>query len=168
MRPTLPIGTEAGPVRGPGTRLQAGHGFTLVEILVVLVLVGLLSAMLVPMLLPSSGRTLERSAAEVNLALRETRRQARAQRQSLNFTVDTGDKGYRTGGSAPWQALPDDMTIELTTAESLLSSTTRGAIAFHPDGSSSGGRIVLGLAGQARQIDIEWLTGRIRVTEVKP
>jgi hypothetical protein len=36
-------------------------------------------------------------------------------------------------------------------------------ISFAPDGSASGGGIVLGSANRRVKIDIEWLTGRVQV-----
>ena len=50
----------------------------------------------------------------------------------------------------------------------LLSGNGRGGIDFFPDGTSTGGRITLALEGRNRRIDIEWLTGRIRVAEDEP
>jgi general secretion pathway protein H len=64
--------------------------------------------------------------------------------------------------------LPEGSTAEITTAQSLVSDDDRGAIAFFPDGSSSGGRIRLGLDGHVRRIDVEWLTGRIALVDERP
>lgn len=150
-----------------GTENSHGHGFTLVELLIALALVAVLSAMMAPMLLPSAGRTLQASGQELAQYLRETRRQARAKRQTHIFTVDTANQRYQREGSERWQDLPDGMTVELTTARSLLDTSSRGRIVFNPDGSSTGGRVELSLNGLAKHIDVEWLTGKIRVAEVE-
>ena len=138
------------------------RGFTLVELLIVIALLALISALLSPMLLPSAGRTINQTSNEISLRLRELRREAQSSKQHLRFWIDTSGKRYREDKSAAWRALPKEMTVELTTAESLLRSADSGTIDFYPDGSST--RIVLGLKGRTAQIDIEWLTGRVRVS----
>ena len=138
-------------------------GFTLVELLIVLTLLATLSALLAPILLPSPGRQLQHAASEVVTTLRETRRLAQRAQTRQRFFVDTEQGRYGIVDTGRDRRLPDDTTAALTTAESLLLGDSAGGIDFFPDGSSTGGRLVLGLDGHVRQIDIEWLTGRIRV-----
>ncbi len=143
-------------------------GYTLVELLIVITLVVAISAFLAPMMLPSPARVLQQAAGEIATALRETRREARARQMRMRFSIDTADGRYGTRGMPIAHALPQDVTANLTTAESLLSGDSAGGIDFFPDGSSSGGRIVLHAADIGLQVDVEWLTGRIRIAEVKP
>ena len=140
-------------------------GFTLIELMVVFTLLITLSAVLAPLLLPSPGRTLQTTAGEMATTLRETRRQAQADQVRKRFLIDTESWRYGVEGGNSWRALPTDMTAALTTGESLLTSDTRGGIDFFPDGTSSGGRVELGLGERSLKVDIEWLTGRIRVTD---
>jgi general secretion pathway protein H len=158
MRQTSATGTEPGRQRG----------FTLVEILIVLGLMALVSAMLVPLLAPSPARTLQTSSSELAQHLRETRRAALSQRRFRSLAIDTEQRRFQVDDGERWRALPDGMTVEVTTARSLLDSASVGRIAFNPDGSSSGGRIVLALDGHARRIDVEWLTGKVRVAGLQP
>lgn len=144
------------------------RGFTLVEILVVLTLLVTLSAILAPVLLPSPARVLRTAASEVATGLRETRRLARAEQQRRRFTIDTEQRRFGTDGRGQGRRLPDDVDVALTTARSLLVSDSRGGIDFYPDGSSTGGRVALSADGRRLHVDIEWLTGRVRVAEVTP
>lgn len=130
----------------------------------VILLVSVLSVVLSPILLPSAGRTVSQVANQIGMQLREIRRLAQSTEQRQQFWVDTLARRYRTDDTAEWHMLPKEMTVQLTTAESLLRSADSGSIEFYPDGTSSGGRIVLGLEGQTAQIDIEWLTGRVRLS----
>ena len=137
----------AGIAAGNGRRRKSG--FTLVEVLVVLTLLVTLSAILAPVLLPSPTRVLRTAASDVATGLRETRR----------FGIEGRSQGRQ---------VPDDISIELTTAQSLQFDDSRGGIDFFPDGSSTGGRVTLSTEGREMHVDIEWLTGRIRVAEVTP
>ncbi|MCB1773538.1 MAG: prepilin-type N-terminal cleavage/methylation domain-containing protein [Gammaproteobacteria bacterium] len=149
--------------RGGRSVTRGIAGFTLVELLIVLTLLTALSAVLAPILLPSPGRQLQHAASEVITTLRETRRLAQRGQVRRRFFVDTELGRYGIVDSDRDRRLPDGTTAALTTAESLLLGEGAGGIDFFPDGSSTGGRLVLGLDGHARQIDIEWLTGRIRI-----
>lgn len=143
-------------------------GFTLVELLIVVTMLVTLSAVLAPMLLPSPARTLRAAAGEVATALRETRRQAQAEHRPRRFTVDVDAGRFGPEGAHRPRTLPAQVQVALTTADTLVDSDTRGGIDFYPDGSSSGGRVSLGLAEHVVQVDIEWLTGRVRVSTVQP
>ena len=149
-------------------RRSKKKGYTLVELLIVITLVVAISAFLAPMMLPSPARLLQQAAGEVATTLRETRREARARQMRMRFSIDTADGRYGTLGISNTRVLPQDVQASLTTAESLLSGDATGGIDFFPDGSSSGGRIVLNTSDTGLQVDVEWLTGRIRIAEVAP
>jgi general secretion pathway protein H len=144
------------------------RGFTLVELLIVVTLLVTLSAVLAPILMPSPTRTLRATASEVATTLRETRRRAQAEQASRRFVVDTDARRFGIEGAGGWRTLPEDVGVELTTAASLAVGRELGGVDFFPDGSSSGGRVALEMAELSIRVDIEWLTGRIRVSEIEP
>ena len=154
--------------RGGSLRQRRAVGITLVELLIVVTLLVTLSAVLAPILMPSPTRTLRGTAGEIATTLRETRRLARAQQAPRRFVVDARARRFGIEGAAGWHPLPDDMEVALTTAQSLLVDQQRGGIDFFPDGSSTGGRVSLEMAERSVRVDIEWLTGRIRVSEAGP
>jgi general secretion pathway protein H len=57
------------------------------------------------------------------------------------------------------------MKAALTTGRSLVTGESEGGIDFFPDGSSTGGRVYLEIDARSLKVDVEWLTGRIRVQE---
>jgi general secretion pathway protein H len=59
--------------------------------------------------------------------------------------------------------LPDDLDLKLEAAESQMQSPQVGAVRFYPDGSSTGGRIVVARGDHGYQVGVQWLTGRIRL-----
>lgn len=171
MAPTSPTGTDRAIAIAPhndSCHRPQTPGFTLIELLVALAILAVLSAALSPLLLPTPARTLSAAAGEMVVALRETRRLAQSMHARQAFVVDTAANRYAVDGQVGWRSLPAGSTAEITTAESLISEENLGAIAFFPDGSSSGGRIKLGLGGHVRQIDVEWLTGRIVLAGTAP
>lgn len=151
-----------------GNRRARQLGFSLLELLVALTIVALLGAALSPLLLPTPARTIHAAAGEIVVALRETRRLAQSERQPRHLVVDTEALRFGIDSSERWRALPPDSTAEITTAQSLIGEDNTGAIAFFPDGSSSGGRVKLGLDGHIAQVDVDWLTGRIRLADDSP
>ena len=161
---TSPTGTKQGGFNSL-TKRPRSAGFSLIEVLIVMTLIVTMTALLAPILLPSPGRVLRASASEMATTLRETRRHAQAESRRKRFLVDTSEHRFGIADSALWKPLPEGMTVQLTTAQALITDENRGGIDFYPDGTSTGGRLVLGMAQQSVQIDVEWLTGRIRVLD---
>ena len=168
MTQTSQTGTESGGRKTTSGPVLRHGGFTLVELLIVLTLLVTLTAVLSPMLLPSPARELRAAAGEIATTLRETRRHAQADQQRQRFIMDTQTGQYGIERTASWRTLPEDIRAELTTSKSLVSGQERGAIDFFPNGSSTGGRVRLGMADRSIRVDIEWLTGRIRIAETDP
>jgi general secretion pathway protein H len=63
-----------------------------------------------------------------------------------------------------------ELKLEAASAETL--DEQRGAIRFFPDGSSTGGRVILargeGAAQRGYQVGVTWLTGRVRMAPWEP
>lgn len=151
-------------------RCRGNHrrrGFSLVELLIVIALIVTLGAILAPLLLPSPARALQAGARDVATALRESRREARAMHPRRYSSMDTETGAFGTAGGPQQYTLPDGVQAELTTAQSLSEGDSTGRIAFFPDGSASGGRVRLAAARHALQVDVEWLNGRIRISEAE-
>nr|WP_294554073.1 GspH/FimT family pseudopilin [uncultured Rhodopila sp.] len=129
-------------------------GFTLIEILVVLAILGL-ALSIVAGFAPMGRSALDLAAATDTLTntLRLARVQAITRQQPVLFTLPAGGQGYAVDGTA--RALPNDVNA----------SMDRAAIRFTPDGSSSGGTIRLTGGGRVRWLRVEWLTGRVSASE---
>lgn len=141
------------------------RGFTLLEILVVLFLMGLAYAMAVPTI-GSGAVTLELKGATRQLAaaLRKARGTAIAQREDAVLTVDVGQRRFALSGDSKIYPLPKDLDINLFTAQSEQLEEQVGNIRFFPDGTSTGGRITLTAKGSSFAVDVDWLTGKVAIT----
>jgi general secretion pathway protein H len=140
-------------------------GFTLLELIVVLAILALGFAYVAP----NFARNLEsvrfKSAVrEVALELRRARGQALSQGKEVVFWVDVTGAKFGVDQDQP-KPLPKTVELTLDTAETELIAPGRGGIRFFPDGSSTGGRIVLRCGGQAKRVDVNWLTGRVSIAD---
>jgi general secretion pathway protein H len=73
---------------------------------------------------------------------------------------------YRVGDGAE-RHLPANLSFELLTIVGESRGAGIGDIRFNPDGSSTGGRIVLAGAQQRMAVGVDWLTGRVTVADVR-
>lgn len=139
-------------------------GFTLIELLVVVALLGLLMAVVPPMV--SRGfPTVEMrgSARQLAAGLRQVRSEAVLRGTDRALFVDLEKRRYQIGGDVQAHPLPGWLHIELITAQSEAVDSEHGAIRFYPDGSSTGGRVTLRDEDNGYVVDVDWLTGRIDV-----
>ena len=140
-------------------------GFTLLELMVVIAVAALAAALVIPRLTtPSAATDAARASRLIAAALRETRDQAIFANDRTAFILDVERRAFRAG-NRPAAALPTSVDISLGTAESLVTDDGKGEILFYPDGSSTGGQILVEPAtrsgGDAYEVRVDWLTGRI-------
>lgn len=144
--------------------MSTDRGFTLLELLVVLVIAVLLLT-LVPPLFQGAGSTSELKAAARQLAagLRSARNEAVMQQREASLILDLEQHRFKVTGIPQQIALPEDIGIEIFTAQSELLNQASAGIRFFPDGSSTGGRVTLTTGERAFAVDVDWLTGRVSI-----
>lgn len=146
-------------------RLHENPGFSLIELLVVLTILGLALAIIPPLLNNViKSAQVKNAARELASGLRQVRSIAISRQEESYLAIDIADETFTINGKNKKLDLPDNTKITLTTAKSEQQSKTRGAIRFFPDGSSTGGRIMLRAAAGRYSIDVSWLTGQISIT----
>jgi len=140
------------------------RGFTLLELLIVLLLMTLVFTA-TPPLMSSVGLTTELrgSARQLAAGLRLARNEAVTRQQAEALTVDIEQREFSVAGKT--RSLPDDeaVTVKLYTAQSELLDGARGNIRFFPDGSSTGGYIALADSKVEYRVKVDWVTGRINI-----
>ena len=135
------------------------QGFTLVELMVVLVIVALIMGLVATSMSRSISSAEARSATRTLVAnIRYTRTRAIVGRAEKVFRVDIDNRSYRAPGRKPVY-LPEGVDVTLTTARSEMTSETVGGIRFFPDGGSTGGHIELTINGREYRVNVAWLTG---------
>lgn len=149
----------------PGDALPR-NGFTLLEIVVVIAIVGVLLAA-VPgfMFRDQSGLRLETAVRTVADGLRRTRSEAVRRNRVQVFMVDVASRRFRAGGERPLTQLDRSLELGLATARSELIDEGTGSIRFFPDGSSTGGRVALASGDRYAEVTVDWLTGLVAIDD---
>lgn len=148
------------------TRRAGQQGFTLLEILVVLVIGVLLVTLVPPLLSGMSGATELRGAArQLAAGLRNARNEAVTRQREAILTLDLAQRRFAVSGDPREITLPDGLALKLYTARSELLDAATGNIRFFPDGSSTGGAITVSGPKLAYRVNVDWLTGAIAIVE---
>jgi general secretion pathway protein H len=138
-------------------------GFTLLEMLVVLAILGLVVALALPTLRrPPANLRLEAATRTLASALRYSRAQAIARNADVILTIHADRKVFQSSVGSAIQ-LDQEISVEMIFAAPERRGGAGGAIRFFPDGSSSGGDIVLTLDKRRTRISVNWLTGQARL-----
>ena len=139
-------------------------GFTLFELLAVLTIMALSIGVLMHMLPSGSGNGALRSSAS---ALANEFRNARIlainrQRQSV-VRIDAERRLVRASGQPKPLQLARSIRLQITSADSEQTERGLAGVRFFPNGSSTGGTVVLKQNGNAYEVRVNWLTGRVSV-----
>jgi general secretion pathway protein H len=141
-----------------------GRGFTLIELLVVLLLLGIVYALAGPML-DTGGTGVDLKAASRQLAagLRKARSTAIADGHDAVLTLQVEARQFAVTGDPKTYSLPGKVGIALFTSQAELMAGSTGSIRFFADGSSTGGRITLSIGKAKQSVDVDWITGRVKI-----
>jgi len=68
---------------------------------------------------------------------------------------------YQVQGQQQTLKLPEDLTLSLVILTKNYAGNEIASIIFYKDGSSSGAQVLLELDNHKKQIEVNWLTGKI-------
>lgn len=130
-----------------------------------LVILVLAWAVAVPALRGTSSAELEAAARQLAAGLRQARSEAITRNRPYGLEIDVEARRFRLEDGGRSRAVSSDIDLDLYTARSERIDDARATIRFFPDGSSTGGRVGLRAGERAVAVDVDWLTGRIRILD---
>ena len=144
-------------------------GFTLLELIIVLVIAAAMMSIVPPMISSAlPGTQLKSASRQIAAGLNYARNHALTSGKESTLVLDLEKKTFVVSGRGKTYDLPGDLALKLFTAESEMLSEEVGGIRFFPDGGSTGGRITLSSGQRAYAVDVDWLTGRVRILDAEP
>ncbi|MCB1832801.1 MAG: prepilin-type N-terminal cleavage/methylation domain-containing protein [Geminicoccaceae bacterium] len=120
-------------------------GFTLIELIVAMVLLGMLTAMVYPSIAALGRTSIDDAAAALVSHLRSMRHEAL-----------TSGIPQKVGSDDLVRIVPSAIRVE---------GFDDGPLTLLPNGASSGAELVLRRDGEERRISVDWLTGRIGLAD---
>ncbi|MDB6164162.1 MAG: ral secretion pathway protein [Xanthomonadaceae bacterium] len=148
----------------PVTRRSIPRGFTLLEIILVMAIIALASVLAAAAMGGGfRGMQLGASAKQIASNLRFTRAQAIATGKQQQFVIDPHAHQWRAPKSRHGD-IPPKLGIAFIGAREVQPRGGEGAIAFFPDGASTGGRIQLSSGKAMWTVNVAWLTGQVEIT----
>ena len=112
---------------------------------------------------PADLMALSAATSRIAGGLRDTRQAAVARKEEQVFMVDVEQRQVASSSSDGLVPLDQALSMRLYTARSELIDESKGRIRFFPDGSSTGGRIDLEVAGGSAAVRVHWANGRVTV-----
>lgn len=141
-------------------------GYTLMELLVVMVIIALATAVIAPRLITNSpARSVKNNSMQLVTLYKKGRVLALRTGISQIVLVDTITKTAWLSDGAKIK-FADDINIDTITAEPESDAGLAG-IRFFPDGTSTGGEITLSSDKTSYVISVVWLNAEVRLETIK-
>lgn len=144
---------------------QTHNGFTLIETLVVLGILILLLT-IIPPYFPNviDNSKLKAASRQLYNELKTTRHLATSKQEQKQLLIDLEYKQYTIDTKTRKLDIPKDTEIKLIISQAEFEDNDKkGGIRFYPDGSSTGGQIILSRKEHSYTVDVNWLTGKVTI-----
>jgi general secretion pathway protein H len=136
-------------------------GFTLVEVLAVMLIIALVSSLAVTMT-PGTGRAkLKALTLEIAALLRRERIDAVLTGRERQVSLD-GEQRVLVGDGGGVVAVPSDVAVDILGIDALWSGR-QAVVRFHPDGASTGAVLKLSRERAEYEIRVNWFTGGVAI-----
>ncbi|WP_432471308.1 GspH/FimT family pseudopilin [Amphritea sp. HPY] len=146
------------------------RGYTLLELLVVLVIAALLLGVVAPRLFAvMPGVELKTSTQELAAMLRHARSLAIAGGRVITVEYDDELPALRISGQSKNYRWPKSVQLsldnEVDPPQYGIAQDVAARISFYPDGSSNGGILSVAADSGEYQIAVHWLTGKVTIDD---
>ncbi len=139
-------------------------GFTILELLVVMAILAGVASITFPLVYRAHPEaTLRATANHLAGELRAARGYAIKTNQQQTLTLDVGRRIYWVAGRGRPQRIANSVGLDFVTLEKERVDGSQARLRFMPDGSATGGNIVLTSGGHKATVEVDWMTGHARV-----
>ncbi len=143
-------------------------GFTLIEMVCVLAIIGLLASVALPAIPRGTSQArLEGYAVETASLLIADRDAAIRRHAVVRAALAPGGAGILSGAYPRGVTYPGDVAVDAVLAKTCAGHATGATIDFFPNGGSCGGTVELARGDIGYQIRVNWLTGAVEITPRK-
>jgi general secretion pathway protein H len=141
--------------------VDRGAGFTLIEVIAVMLIIALVASLAVTMM-PGTGRAgLKALTLQTAALLRRERLGAVLTGRDREVSLD-GERRVLVGDGGDIVALPRDIVLDILGADELWSGR-QAVVRFHPDGASTGAVLKLSREKAEYEIRVNWYTGGVAI-----
>ena len=145
---------------------KPAQGFTLIELTVVLLVMVLgFSAIGTNISSGNHSSQLKALSRDLASALRYARGQALISHNEVSVAINLAENTYKVSNRDKAYPFSDEIEVTLVIAQNEFKNDEIGQLRFYPDGSSSGGRITMEWGNLANVIDINWLSGKVEISD---
>ena len=143
--------------------IARARGFTLVELLVTLMIMVAMLGVAVPQFSRAMLHLqLRKSTQEIAAVLRQARNSSISQSRTAALVLDTEDHTLQSGPDGRVYQWPADIDVAVVSNATYVVARDT-SIRFYPDGTASGGMLMVSANERSYTISVDWLTGRVRV-----
>ena len=141
--------------------VDRGAGFTLIEVIAVMLIIALVASLAVTMM-PGTGRAgLKALTLQTASLLRRERLGAILTGRDREVSLD-GERRVLVGDGGDIVALPRDIVLDILGADALWSGR-QAVVRFYPDGASTGAVLKLSRERAEYEIRVNWYTGGVAI-----
>ena len=146
------------------SRSNAEEGFTLLEMICILAVIAMVTAVVLPNISRNTSRPrLEAYAVETASLLKADRTAAIRHRSQVVTQVDAIARTLRSGSTGQILQVPDDVVFDAILPSRCNDRPAFSTISFFPTGISCGGTVMLSRLGTSYEIRVNWLTGGVEI-----